>query len=624
MATVKSTRAPKRRRAASRTAAPKKHPAVGTEMTNADIILQVLADEGVDTVFGYSGGAILPTYDAIFRYNAAHPKKNEIRLIVPATEQGAGFMAAGYARASGKVGVFIVTSGPGATNAVTPIRDCQADSIPVVLITGQVPRMAMGTDAFQEAPVFNIMASCAKQVYLVTDETKVEATLRSAFQVARSGRPGPVVVDIPRDVQLARQVFQGSGTLTMRGYEERLEEQMTASLSEKQADEFFRLLNRSQRPLIYAGGGVINSEAANDLRAFARHFHIPVVTTLMGIGAIDTTDDLSFHMLGMHGAAYANYAVEDCDFLFAVGSRFDDRVAGKVKEFAPNAKIAHLDIDESEIGKVKHFDWAQVADARRGLQQLLKVGKARGVRRDFSKWLNHLRELRRNHPMNWNRESNLVQAEYVLAQLNEVTKGEAIVATGVGQHQMFAAQYIDFRHPRNWLTSGSMGTMGFGLPAAIGAQLANPDKLVIDVDGDGSIRMNLGELETATTYDIPVKVLLLNNYGDGMVRQWQDLFYQNRYSGSDKSLHRKDFVKAAEADGYRFARRVSDIPAVRPALEEFVKFKGPAFLEVIIDQSAHVYPMVGPGMGYKEMITGKHIPSREVRDITTEEPEGYF
>ncbi|HYD46766.1 MAG TPA: thiamine pyrophosphate-dependent enzyme, partial [Terriglobales bacterium] len=340
--------------------------------------------------------------------------------------------------------------------------------------------------------------------------------------------------------------------------------------------------------------------------------------------AIDTTDDLSFHMLGMHGTAYANYAVEDCDFLFAVGARFDDRVAGKVKEFAPNAKIAHLDIDASEIGKVKNFDWAFVADARSGLQQLLKTGKARNLRKDFSKWQSHLRELRKNHPLNWNRDSKLIQAEYVLAQLNEITKGEAIVATGVGQHQMWAAQYIDFRNPRSWLTSGSMGTMGFGLPAAIGAQLANPGKLVIDVDGDGSIRMNLGELETLTTYDVPVKVLLLNNYGDGMVRQWQDLFYQNRYSGSDKSLHRKDFIKAAEADGFGFAKRVTEIPKVRPVLEEFVRYNGPAFLEVIVDQTAHVYPMIGPGMGYKEMITGKYIASRDARDITTEEPEGYF
>ena len=612
------------RTATATESAPGPHPVAGREMSNADIILQVLADEGVDTVFGYSGGAILPTYDAIFRYNESHTKEEEIRLIVPATEQGAGFMAAGYARSSGQVGCFIVTSGPGATNAVTPVRDCQADSTPVVLITGQVPRVAMGTDAFQEAPVFNIMAGCAKQIYLVTDETKVEETIRSAFHVARSGRPGPVVVDIPRDVQLLQQKFKGQGLLKMRGYEEREAALDRIRLSDDDAQAFFRLLGNSSRPLLYAGGGVINAEAAVELTAFARHFKIPVVTTLLGIGGFDTTDALSLHMLGMHGTAYANYAVEDCDLLIAVGSRFDDRVAGKVKEFAPNAKIAHIDIDASEIGKVKIVDWAHLADAKRGLSQLLKAGKEMGFKRDFSAWHKHVEELRRGHPMNWNRESPMIQAEYVLAQLNEITKGEAIVSTGVGQHQMWAAQYIDFKRPRTWLTSGSMGTMGFGLPAAIGAQLANPGALVIDVDGDGSIRMNLGELETLTTYDIPVKVLLLNNHGDGMVRQWQDLFYANRYSGSDKALHKKDFVKAVEADGFQFARRVTQVDDVRRNLEEFVQFSGPAFLEVTVDPHEHVYPMIGPGAGYKEMITGDYIASRGEANTKTETPEGYF
>jgi acetolactate synthase-1/2/3 large subunit len=591
-------------------------------MNGADMIVQVLADEGVDAIFGYSGGAILPTYDAVFRYNAEHPGEDGIRLVVPATEQGAGFMAAGYARSSGRVGVSLVTSGPGATNSVTPVRDCQADSIPIVLITGQVPRAAMGTDAFQEAPVFSIMAACAKHVFLVTDETKVEATMRTAFHVARSGRPGPVVVDIPRDVQLSKGVFAGSGLLPLRGYEDRLRELERATLSSAQSDAFFRLLGAAERPLIYAGGGVLNADAAPELRAFAERFGVPVVTTLMGIGAVDTTSELSFHMLGMHGAAYANYAVEDCDFLFAVGSRFDDRVAGKVKEFAPNAKIAHLDIDASEIGKVKAVDWAHVSHAKRGLAELLQAGA--GFKKSFARWRAHLNELKRRHAFNWNRASSAIQVEFVLTALNEIARGNAIVTTGVGQHQMWAAQYLDFHRPRSFLTSGSMGTMGFGLPAAIGAQIANPGALVIDVDGDGSIRMNLGELETLTTYDIPVKVLLLNNLGDGMVRQWQDLFYANRYSGSDKTLHKKDFVRAAEADGFAFARRVTDPAEVRAALEAFVGFSGPAFLEVMVDQTAHVYPMVAPGMGYRDMITGKWIPSRGEGPKGDQEPEGYF
>src|SRR5262249_45685349 len=340
------------------------------------------------------------------------------------------------------------------------------------------------------------------------------------------------------------------------------------------------------------------------------------------IGAIDTTSELSLQMLGMHGMAYANYAVEDCDFLVAIGSRFDDRVAGKVKEFAPNAKIAHLDIDASEIGKVKNVDWAHVADCKPGLQQLIEAGAA--FKKSFGPWRAYVTELKRRHALNFNRGSDRIQAEAVLEQLNKITPGPAHVSTGVGQHQMWAAQYLDFVEPRTWLTSGSMGTMGFGLPAAIGAQLANPGKLVIDVDGDGSIRMNLGELETLTTYDIPVKVLLLNNLGDGMVRQWQDLFYANRYSGSDKTLHKKDFVKAAEADGFGFAKRVTELADVRPRLEEFVAFSGPAFLEVMVDQNAHVYPMVAPGMGYKDMITGKWIKSREQKPPSSEEPSGYF
>lgn len=603
---------------------PSPHPLAGSKMIGADAIVQVLADEGVDTIFGYSGGAILPTYDAIFRYNANRPLDDQIRLIVPATEQGAGFMAAGYARSSGRVGVFLVTSGPGATNSVTPVRDCQADSVPVVLICGQVPRAAMGTDAFQEAPVFNIMAACAKHVFLLTDEHKVEATMRSAFDIARSGRPGPVVVDIPRDVQLTQSVFRGGGSLPLTGYRERLERVNRSAVSPAEAEAFFRLLGAAKRPLIYAGGGVINGDAAGELEKFAKRFRIPVVTTLMGIGAINTTSDLSLRMLGMHGTAFANYAVEDCDFLFAVGARFDDRVAGKVKEFARQARIAHLDVDASEIGKVKVVDWAHVSDARRGLAQLLKAGEALGFKKDFGEWVRHVSELRTRHPLNFNRSSAHVRPEYVLEQLNEITRGNAIVTTGVGQHQMWAAQYLDFIRPRTFLTSGSMGTMGFGLPAAVGAQLANPGALVVDVDGDGSIRMNLGELETLTTYDIPVKVLLLNNLGDGMVRQWQALFYANRYSGSDKTLHKKDFVKAVEADGFGFARRVVTQDDVRPALEGFVDCPGPAFLEVMVDPAAHVYPMVGPGMGYKDMITGEWIPARGKDEKKTEEPAEYF
>ncbi len=588
----------------------KKHTSAGSVMQGAEMVLQVLADEGVDTIFGYSGGAILPTYDAVFNYNKGRKAKDQIRLIVPANEQGAGFMAAGYSRASGRVGVALVTSGPGATNAVTPIRDCMADSIPMVLICGQVPRAAIGTDAFQEAPIYNIMSACAKHVFLVQKEEELEATIRSAFHIARSGRPGPVVVDLPKDVQNWEGVFQGEGLLEFRGFDERQKKRDATTLPKGKAIEFFRMLEKSERPLIYAGGGVVSSNGSEALRAFAQKFRIPSVTTLMGIGCVDTTSKHCMHMLGMHGTPYANYTVEDCDFLIAVGSRFDDRVAGKVSEFAPNAvNIAHIDIDAAEIGKVVSVTWSHNSDAGTTMAELCEYGKS--FKKKFTPWHKHVEALKKDHPLNYKRDGDLIQPHHVIVLLNEITKGEAIIATGVGQHQMWAAQYFDFKHPRSWLTSGSMGTMGFGLPAAIGAQLACPDRIVVDVDGDGSIRMNLGELETCTNYDIPVKVLLLNNLGDGMVRQWQTHMFGQRYSGTDKSLHKKDFIMAAEADGYEFAKRVNNQKHLKKVLREFVECKTPAFLEVMIDPYAEVWPMVGPGDGYSKMKVGDYITPRE-------------
>ena len=578
-------------------------------MTGAEMVVQVLADEGVDTIFGYSGGAILPIYDAVFRFNEEH--RAAMPLIVPANEQGAGFMAAGFARASGRVGVALVTSGPGATNMVTPVRDSMADSVPMVVVCGQVPTTAIGTDAFQEAPVPSIMGAVAKHVFLVTDPAKLEATVRTAFEIARTGRPGPVVLDIPKDVQNWKGVFRGAGRLPVPGYRQRMNRLEANRLSEAACAEFFAALRSAERPLIYAGGGVINGAAARPLREFAELFGIPVVTTLMGIGAVDTTHALSMRMLGMHGAAFANYAVEDCDCLIAVGARFDDRVAGNPRRFAPRARfIAHLDIDASEIHKVKRVDWHHVGLLADALQSLLDHGRRAGFDRDWSTWIRHCEDLRAKHAMNYDRGSEAIQPYYVIEEINRLTRGEAIIATGVGQHQMWAAQYFDFRSPRLWLTSGSMGTMGFGLPAAIGAQFAERHRLVIDVDGDASIRMNIGEMETVTTYNLAVKVLVLNNCGDGMVKQWQKLFHKGRLSASDKSLHTKDFVKAALADGFKYAVRLdrkADVPRV---IEEFIGFEGAAFLEVMIDQDAGVYPMVGPGQSYDEMITGEHIASR--------------
>ena len=599
----------------------KNHPLAGKKMMGADMIVQILADEGVDTIFGYSGGAILPTYDAVFRFNEENKDSDgnqPMPLIVPANEQGAGFMASGYARASGKVGVVMVTSGPGATNTVTPIRDCMADSIPIVVISGQVPTTAIGTDAFQEAPVSAIMGAVSKHIFLVTDPLLLESTIRSAFELAKTGRPGPVVVDIPKDIQNWEGEFLGSGSLPLTGYRNRLETVMNNNLNDELAKNFYKLLSKSKKPLIYAGGGVINADASSQLRQFSETYKIPIVTTLMALGASDTTKPLSLHMLGMHGLASANYAVEDCDFLIAIGARFDDRVAGDPKGFAPNAKkIAHFDIDISEINKVKSVDWYHVGNLKKDLNDLITLGKKIEFVSDFSGWHSHIEKLKEEYKLNYNKNSELIQPYEVIEEINKLSRGEAIISTGVGQHQMWAAQYFDYKEPRLWLTSGSMGTMGFGLPAAIGAQFAKPNTLVIDIDGDASIRMNIGELETATTYDLPIKVLVLNNYGDGMVRQWQKLYYKGRMSASDKSLHRKDFVKTAEADGFEFSERLVNKSEIKTTVKKFIEFDGPAFLEVIIDPDAGVYPMVGPGQTYDKMITGDWIKNRN--EIVDEE-----
>ena len=594
-------------------------------LTGSDIIVKVLAEQGVETIFGYSGGAILPTYDAVFQYNETH-KNNPMPLIVPANEQGAGFMASGYARATGNPGIVLVTSGPGATNTVTPVRDAMADSIPMIVICGQVNRSSIGSDAFQEAPITSVMGSVAKHVFLVTKEEKLAATLRAAFEISTSGRPGPVVVDVPKDVQTASIEFDANSRLNINAYRERRQAIENNRLSDQQCESFYNYLQASNKPLIYSGGGTIAADASKELRNFSDRFQIPVTTTLMGIGAVDTQSQLSLEMLGMHGTAFANYAVEDCDFMIALGSRFDDRVAAIPKQFAPKAKaVAHFDIDASEINKVKQTDWSHVGLLKNALSDLLAYADKNNINHVFSDWINEIQELKSTYPLDYNRTSDLIQPQMVLDEINQLTKGEAIVTTGVGQHQMWSAQYFDFKEPRQWLTSGSMGTMGFGLPAAIGAQFAHPDKLVIDVDGDGSIRMNLGEMETVTTYDLPIKILLLNNAGDGMVKQWQKLYYGGRLSASDKTLYKKDFVLSAQSDGFEYAERLTDKTQLQKTIKEFIGCKKAAFLEVIIDPDAMVFPMVGPGMSYDQMITGEHIKSRnEDPEVEPIDPKAMF
>ena len=402
------------------------HPLAGVRMSGARMIMQVLADEGVTAIFGYSGGAILPTYDAVFLFNeeASRASRPQIPLIVPANEQGAGFMAAGYARASGRVGVCLVTSGPGATNTVTPVRDCMADSVPIVVISGQVSRPAIGTDAFQEAPVPAIMGSVAKHIFLVTEPEKLEATVRTAFEIARTGRPGPVVVDVPKDVQNWEGAYQGAGLLAIPGYRRRLAELNRAAVDREAAARFFAMLAEAHRPLIYAGGGVINGDAAAELSGFASAFGVPVVTTLMGIGSIHTGAPLALRMLGMHGAAFANYAVDDCDFLIAVGARFDDRVAGVPDKFARNARrIAHLDVDRAEVNKVKRVQWNHVGLVAEALRALTAHGRQSGFARDFAPWHAEVAELKRRYAMNYDRASPLIQPYYVIEELNRHTRG---------------------------------------------------------------------------------------------------------------------------------------------------------------------------------------------------------
>ncbi|MCS5611446.1 MAG: thiamine pyrophosphate-dependent enzyme, partial [Candidatus Poribacteria bacterium] len=380
-----------------------------------------------------------------------------------------------------------------------------------------------------------------------------------AFEIAASGRPGPVVVDIPKDIQNSMIIPNPEASLNIAAYRGRLNQIQERELNDAECKKFFKYLDQSERPLLYVGGGVIAGEGSKALRDFAEKFQIPIATTLMGIGAIGTQSILSLRMLGMHGTAYANYAVEDSDFVIAVGARFDDRVAAMPKKFAPQAKaVAHFDIDPSEIDKVKNVDWFHVGVLNKALTKLSDYADQENLIFNFATWLDEIQELKSKHALSYNRESNLIQPQMVLEEINKLTQGKAIVSTGVGQHQMWAAQYFDFDEPRQWLTSGSMGTMGFGLPAAIGAQFAKPDLMVIDVDGDGSIRMNLGELETVTAYDLPVKILLLNNAGDGMVKQWQKLYYGARFSGSDKTLRQKDFVMCAKSDGFEYSERLTE------------------------------------------------------------------
>ena len=552
-------------------------------MKGTKILLEGLKREGVEVMFGISGGAVIDIFDAMY-------DEPEIKFYLTRHEQAAAHAADGYARATGKVGVCIATSGPGATNLVTGIATAYMDSIPIVAITGQVYSHLIGNDAFQEADVTGVTRPITKHNYLIKDVSEMARTIKEAFHVARTGRPGPVVIDIAKDAQQREAEFDYPEEADIRGYSP------TYDGHPRQIAKAAEAINNAKRPVIYAGGGVIASNAHQELKELAEKVQMPVTTTLLGLGCFPETHDLSLGMLGMHGTGYANHAVMKSDLLIAIGARFDDRVTGKLETFAPDAKIIHIDIDPSAISKNVVVDIPIVGDAARVLVELNKhIKKA-----DTEAWLEQIDEWKRKYPLSYNQNGDAIKPQFVVEQVYEATKGEAIIVTEVGQNQMWAAQFYRYTKPRTFLSSGGLGTMGYGFPAAIGAQVGCPDKMVFDIAGDGSIQMNIQELTTAVGNKLPVKVAILNNGYLGMVRQWQDLFYHGRLSGVDLS-NNPDFVKVAEAFGAKGIRATT--PAeVRPAIEQAIDTPGPVFMDFIVDRTENVFPMVPSGASIDEMI----------------------
>lgn len=551
--------------------------------TGARTLIEALQREGVDTIFGYPGGVVLPIYDELY--------DSSIRHILVRHEQAAAHAADGYARASGRVGVCLATSGPGACNLVTGIATAYMDSIPIVALTGQVPTALLGNDAFQESDITGITMPVTKHNYLAKDADDLDRVVQEAFYVARTGRPGPVLVDIPKDVSTG-QVLEGKPvpeTVSLRGY------QPTYQGHVRQIEKALDLIATAERPLVYAGGGVVLSGASAELLEFVEAAAIPVTTTLMGLGAVPGDHPLCLGMLGMHGTQSANYAVTECDLLVAVGVRFDDRVTGKIETFAPNAAVIHIDIDPAEIGKNKKVDVPIVGDVKAVLQAFLSRMQKRG---DTAAWVSRIGAWKAQYPLGY-RDDDHLRPQYVVEQLSEILKGEGIVVSEVGQNQMWTALYYCFKKPRTWITSGGLGTMGYGFPAAIGAHYARPDMPVVDIAGDGSFQMNIQELGTVAQYKIPVKVVILNNMYLGMVRQWQELFYDRRYSYTE--LPPVDFVKIANAYGVE-GLQVDEKAGVREALETALATDGPFVLDFRVEREENVFPMVPAGAAINEMI----------------------
>ena len=558
------------------------------KLTGAQIMMKVLKEEGVDTIFGYPGGAVIDIYDEL--------ERSDIRHILVRQEQCAVHAADAYARAGQTVGVCLATSGPGATNTVTGIASAYMDSIPIVILTGQVPSPLIGNDAFQEVDIVGITRPCTKHNYLVKRTEDLARTIKEAFYIASSGRPGPVLIDIPKDVANNVVEYKPIKSVKLRSYNP------TYAPNLKQLNKAMALIENAKRPVIFAGGGVILSGASKALTQFAKKIQSPVTASLMGLGGFPATDPLWLGMLGMHGTYRANMSTSECDLLIAVGVRFDDRVTGKIDTFASQAKIIHIDIDPTSIRKNVPVTVPVVGDCRASLERLIKLADKvdfKGIKKKRKKWLDKIRHWKDTTPLAY-AQKDIIKPQFVVDKLYELTEGKAIITTEVGQNQMWSAQYYHFDRPNHFITSGGLGCMGFGLPAAIGAQICRPDQLVVDIAGDGSIQMNIQELATAVSYKLPIKVVILNNGYLGMVRQWQELFYDKRYASTTMD-HAPDFVKLAEAYG-AVGLRATKPEEVKSVLSKGLAMKETVIMEFIVEREESVYPMVPAGAAITEMI----------------------